>query len=268
MRAALPMHDWPHLRADTDRLWARWSAALRARGVAAPESLSRNRPAEDCWSDPAILVTQTCGLPWVCGLGDRLQLVAVPHYRAEGCRGAWYRSILAVRRQHQDRPLLSLAGGTVALNAWHSHSGHTALVAAIHAAGGSFPFFGRALVTGSHAASMLAVAEGRADLAAVDCVTWALAGDADHPARTRLASAGMTPPAPGLPLVTRRDPAGTRAEALRETLRETLADPALATVCRRLRISGASAVADSAYDEIRNLRERAAAAPLALAVGN
>lgn len=268
MRAAMPMHDWPHLRADTDRFWSRWSAALRARGVAAPEFLSRGRPAEDYWNDPEILVTQTCGLPWVSGLRGHLQLVATPHYSAVGCAGAQYRSVLAVQPERAGGGLLSFAGGTVALNAWNSHSGHTALVGALHAAGARFPFFGRVLVTGSHAASMQAVAAGRADLAAVDCVTWALAGDANHPARARLASAGMTPSAPGLPLVTRRDLQGTRAEILLEALQETLADPGLAAQRQRLRISGATAAEDSAYDEIRKLRELAAAVPLAHAAGD
>lgn len=268
MRAALPMHDWPHLRADTDQFWSHWAAALRANGIAAPESLSRDRPAEDCWNDPAMLVTQICGLPYVSGLCQQFRLVAIPHYRTDGCKGSRYRSVLAMHRNRMGSTLLSFAGGTVAISAWHSHSGHTALVGALHAAGGSLPFFDRALVTGSHAASMKAVADGRADLAAVDCVTWALAGDAGFPPREHLASAGMTPPAPGLPLVTRRDAEDGRAAILLETLQETLADPALATVCQRLRIRGATAVKDSAYDGIRELRRWAAIWPLAQTVAD
>ena len=40
--AALPMYDWPELRAETDRLWATLRDGLRAVGVSAPDALDRD----------------------------------------------------------------------------------------------------------------------------------------------------------------------------------------------------------------------------------
>ena len=42
--AALGMYDWPEVRSETDALWSRLAAGLRAAGVAAPDDLTR--PAE------------------------------------------------------------------------------------------------------------------------------------------------------------------------------------------------------------------------------
>ena len=62
--------------------------------------------------------------------------------------------------------------------------------------------------TGAHRLSAAAVAEGRADIAALDAVTFALMQDL-VPETRRLKVVGMTDPTPGLPLITARghDPA-------------------------------------------------------------
>jgi ABC-type phosphate/phosphonate transport system substrate-binding protein len=68
--------------------------------------------------------------------------------------------------------------------------------------------FGRLLRTGAHAASIAAVAEGRADLAAIDAQTWRLAcRHGSGPAGLR--ELARTSPVPGLPLIAAagRDPA-------------------------------------------------------------
>jgi ABC-type phosphate/phosphonate transport system substrate-binding protein len=63
------------------------------------------------------------------------------------------------------------------------------------------------LQTGGHRLSAAAVAEGRADIAALDAVTFALL-QANDPVVGRLKVLGMTDPTPGLPYITAagRDP--------------------------------------------------------------
>ena len=63
--AALPMYDWPELRPATDRLWAAVRDGLRQRGVAAPEGLTRDVGLMAGWTDPGLVLGQTCGLPFV-----------------------------------------------------------------------------------------------------------------------------------------------------------------------------------------------------------
>ncbi|MDZ7714129.1 MAG: PhnD/SsuA/transferrin family substrate-binding protein [Rhodovibrio sp.] len=135
-----------------------------------------------------------------------------------------------------------------------SHSGWIALRAAL-ADRGMAP--DRALAgivwTGGHRASVRAVADREADVAAVDCVTHALlaAHAPDALAGTRVLAG--TPTAPGLPLVAgpHVDPA-TRAR-VRSALWGALSDPDL-TDCRRvLRIVGLRVLPKGAYDRIREL---------------
>jgi ABC-type phosphate/phosphonate transport system substrate-binding protein len=94
-----------------------------------------------------------------------------------------------------------------------SQSGHAALDAAL---GPLAP--DRGLVTGSHRASIVAVATGAAEIAAIDAVSWRLA-EAWEPEAARLRVLGWTRPTPGLPMITARgrDPgpiAGAVAEAI------------------------------------------------------
>ena len=267
MHTALSMYDWPHLRQETDAFWRRWAQALRKRGINAPDSLDRERSPEEILDDPDLLVTQTCGLPYVSGLRDRMQLVATPCYRATGCMGADYRSVLVTRKDAEGGSLAAFAGRVVAINGWQSHSGHTALWAAVHETGGTFPFFRRAHLSGSHAGSMEAVAGGTADLASIDCVTWAHIAAAGHPAVPALRSIGMTPPASGLPFVTPRRRPPEFVAALRESLEETFADPVLAEARKMLRLDGVRFLGDQDYEPVAELHEQAQSAPIAESIG-
>jgi ABC-type phosphate/phosphonate transport system substrate-binding protein len=76
---------------------------------------------------------------------------------------------------------------------------------------------GRALATGSHRASIRAIVEDRADFAAIDCRSWALA-KAYEPAAQHLTVVGWTALRPGLPYITSR----STPPALRSRLAEAL----------------------------------------------
>ena len=63
--AALPMYDWPEARAAVDGFWAAVRDRLRARGIDAPEALSREIGLTEGWTHPRLVLGQTCGLPLV-----------------------------------------------------------------------------------------------------------------------------------------------------------------------------------------------------------
>ncbi|HHX89588.1 MAG TPA: PhnD/SsuA/transferrin family substrate-binding protein, partial [Paracoccus sp.] len=73
------------------------------------------------------------------------------------------------------------------------------------------------MMTGGHRASVLAVAAGRADLAAIDCRAWALA-QRHEPCARSLVVLGWTAARPGLPYVTGPRTAPALAERLTRTL--------------------------------------------------
>jgi hypothetical protein len=204
--ASLPMHDWPEVRAATDALWAALRDALRARGLPAPDALSRGDPR---WTDPGLALSQTCGLPFRLGLHARVTLVGAPDYGLAGCPPGQYRSAIVARADDPRAGAAAFARARFAYNAADSQSGWAALVAAL---GPRAPADG--LRTGAHRASVVAVAEGRADVAAIDAVSWRLA-EAWEPAARRLRVLAWTRPTPGLPFITAagRDPAPYAAAA-------------------------------------------------------
>lgn len=202
MIAALPMYDRPEIRPATDALWAAIRDALQDRGIDAPEGLTRTDDLWAIWRDPALILAQTCGLPFRARLHPAVGLVATPDYGLPGCAPGHYNSVVIAREATPpDRPRIAIndplsQSGWAALRAWAAAQG---LV------------LGAVTITGAHAASARAVADGQADLAAIDAQTWRLLmrhGGADPGLEI-----ARTPPTPGLPLITAgtRDPAPIRA---------------------------------------------------------
>lgn len=200
MIAALGMYDRAETAAANDRLWAGIRDGLRARGVAAPQTLTRGDMAYMAgWTAPDLVLSQTCGLPFRAVLHDRVTLVGTPDYGVEGCAPGWYRSVLVARAgdARAEGGLAAFAGATLAYNDGLSQSGWAAPLAL---AGRLGLRFGGLRETGGHRLSMLAVAEGRAEIAALDAVTWGLLARWE-PAAAGVQVIGMTDPTPGLPLI-------------------------------------------------------------------
>ena len=107
----------------------------------------------------------------------------------------------------------------MAFNGLDSQSGVQTLREAVAPLAGGAPFFGGGVETGAHRASMRAVADGRADCAAIDAVCWAMAGRYEHEAVSRLRVVHVTAPAPALPFVTRH---GGPVAAVRAALEEAV----------------------------------------------
>ncbi|MFP4239579.1 MAG: phosphate/phosphite/phosphonate ABC transporter substrate-binding protein [Rhodosalinus sp.] len=208
MIAALPMYARPETAGATARLWA----AIRDALGAGPRSLAEPEDLWALWQAPDLLLAQTCGLPYRAHLKDRVTLVGTPDFGLPGCAPGWYRSVYVVRNGTA-RHLDDLRSPRLALNEPLSQSGWAAPAAHFAATGRSL---GPLLVTGSHATSARAVAEGAADLAALDAQTWRLLARHD-PVAEHLEVVGMTPPSPGLPLITARgrdpDPLARAVEA-------------------------------------------------------
>jgi ABC-type phosphate/phosphonate transport system substrate-binding protein len=196
--AALSMYDRVETAAAHDRLWARIRAGLARRGIPAPERLTRGEAALwPAWEAPDLVLGQTCGLPYRARLHDRVALVGTPDHGVPGCPPGHYCSVLVARATDPREGIAAFAGARLAVNEALSQSGWAAPSAAARAAGIGFV---SVALTGAHRASAKAVAEGQADLAAIDAVTWALMRRHDG-WTSGLRELGRTPPTPGLPLI-------------------------------------------------------------------
>ena len=256
--AMLPMYDFPELRSATDALWAAIAARLRDLGVNPPDELTRTPHLEASWTDPCLLLGQTCGYPLVTTLRGRVALLTTPRYTAPGCDNTLYRSAIIVRDDARATSLSDLRGLVCAVNDAASNSGMNVLRAEIARTSPHTPrFFHSVVTTGSHAASVLAVAECRADVAAIDCVTWAHLQRL-RPSHTRgLRRLAWTAATPGLPLITSVRTSDAERRALTEALQDVADDPALAGIRAELLLAGFETVGLDGYAAILDLQTRA-----------
>jgi ABC-type phosphate/phosphonate transport system substrate-binding protein len=198
MIASLGMYDLPPLRADHDALWTLVRDGLRARGMSAPDALTRGEGAYwRAWQDPSLVLSQTCGYPFRTRLHGQVTLVGTPDFAVPGCAPGYYCSVYVVRSDDRRARVEDFDGAALAWNEALSQSGWAAPNNDAARRGIAFR---AGPETGAHAQSARAVAEGRADIAALDAVTWTLlTGHGLAPAGLRVLD--TTPQTPGLPYV-------------------------------------------------------------------
>jgi ABC-type phosphate/phosphonate transport system substrate-binding protein len=205
------MYDRAETAGANDRFWALVAAGLHARGLDAPDALTRGDAAYwAAWRDPSLVLSQTCGFPYRAKLHDQVALVATPDYGIEDCPAGYYASVF-VARADDARTLPEFRTARFAFNEGLSHSGWAA--PQNHAAAMGFQFHPN-LETGAHRLSALAVAEGRADLAAIDALTWRML-QRWEPMAAKLREVARTAPTPGLPFIAAK---GADTEAVFQAL--------------------------------------------------
>ncbi|WP_191058029.1 phosphate/phosphite/phosphonate ABC transporter substrate-binding protein [Geminicoccus harenae] len=254
MIAGLPMYDLPEL-ADATAAW--WQGIAQHGGFEA----ELERPADLLahWRSPDLLFSQTCGYPLTHALAGSVRYLATPCYAAQGCHGPFYRSAILVREDAAQASFADTEGATLAINSEDSQSGCNVLRVMAAETSPARPFFGAVVWTGSHLASMAAVQEGQADLAAVDAVTLALATRVRPTAVAGLRRLAWSPATPALPYISRPDlPVAVRQALVRAT-HAACADPRLAAVRQELLINGVAVLNPDAYQVIPGMHRRALA---------
>lgn len=248
MRASLPMYDLAAVAEATDAWWSGLAHHLRMSGMAGvPDQLTRGGDLVTNWLAPDLLLSQTCGYPLTHALSGHVQIVATPCYDAPGCHGAWYTSVILIHRKNTAQSLADLAGCIAVINGLDSQSGCHALRHSVAGIAGQSPFFSTICISGSHVASIEAITHGKADVAAVDAVTYALLvrHAAQQLADVRVLTCSRQ--APGLPYITRRDMTPEAVACLRTGLSAALADPALAWARQALLLGGFEVLSHEDY---------------------
>lgn len=259
--ASLGMYDHPAQHDANDRLWAEIARILRARGISdVPDALDRTRDVHAIWRDPALLFGQACGYPLVADPTLTLRVLALPIYEVPGGGSATHGSVLVARADDGRQTLAAYRGTRAAINDPRSNTGVNLFRATIAALADGRPFFDDVVVTGSHRDSMIAVASGTADIAAIDTVTDAALARFE-PALTRsLKIVAQSPASPTLPFVTAAATSIETVAALRIALDLVLADPGLADVRASLFLSGAVPASAAMLAPIEDIAATAAAA--------
>lgn len=221
MIASLGMYPFAHLRDAYDLLWQ----AVHSRLPGSPAVLSHELGLHSVWHHPDLLVGQTCGWPLVTQLPD-VVVAGAFDVRAPFASAGRYRSVLIAHK-----PLGLQHFRSAAVNGFDSLSGWVSLC---HALGGA-PV--EILETGAHVESLRAVAEGRAEFASIDALSFEFVAETMPALAGHVHIVGHGPSVPCLPLVMASAHAD-RVEEVRSAFAAAVADPALRRVCEVLRIRG------------------------------
>jgi ABC-type phosphate/phosphonate transport system substrate-binding protein len=243
------MYDLEGLASDHDRLWDNIGARLRAAGVDAPDRLTRGVSPIELWTDPDLLLAQTCGYPLMKQLAGRVQVVATPRYRARGCDGPNHRTVIIVRQDDPRGCLEDFRGARCALNDAASNTGMNLLraeIAPLIRHDGE-AFFAAVTTTGSHAASLEAVAKGDCDIAAIDCVTFALLQRLWPETLAKVRVMACSARTPCLPMITALSTPPDVVVAIQDALDSAAADPTLKSTLDALLVDGFTRLPEADY---------------------
>lgn len=200
MIASLPMYDRAETAPALDGFWGLIRDNLRAAGIPAPGELDRTTDLWSTWQSPDLVLSQTCGLPFRTKLHGKIQLVGALDFALPDAPAGYYYSQLIVQKDAPGK-LADFKDATLAINGYESQSGWAAPQNLAKTLGFSFH---KTLISGGHVNSALAVAQGKADIASIDAVTWRLITRYQPEISAQLRMLTHTPATPGLPLITAR----------------------------------------------------------------
>lgn len=259
------MYDFPELAEATNAFWTALAGRLTAGRLAAgiritpPASLDRSLGHTALWRHPQLLLGQGCEYPLAKSFAGHIRWLATPCYAAAGCEGGYYRSAIVVRADDGVDSIAGLRGRRCIINERDSNSGMNLLRAAIAPLAGGRAFFEGITISGSHRQSAEAVAEGMADVTALDCVSYAHFQRLYPSLTRRLRRLDWTPASPSLPFITGRAAGDAVVEALRAALQEVMTDPSLKAVRDALLLSGITAGGGERYADVLGYERTAAA---------
>lgn len=232
--ASLGMYDHPAQHDANDRLWSAIAAVLRERGVAqVPDRLDRTRDVHAIWRDPALLFGQACGYPLIADPTLDLRVLAFPLYAGQESG-----SVIVARADDSRGSVAAFRDSRAAINDRQSNTGMNLFRATITPFAEQGPFFAEVIETGAHRASIVAVGTRKADLAAIDRVTYAAIALFEPALVADLKIVAPSPASPSLPFVTAAGTDAATVAALRSALDHVAADPDLAAVRETLFLAG------------------------------
>ena len=225
--AELTMYVAPAPVEAANQQWLKRIMALLEQARAKPQDLDPLA----LFRSPKLLLAQTCGYPLVTQLRDQVQLIGRPHYDLPDSAGGIHCSLIICRATDKRETLAQFKGSHGVVNDLHSNSGMNLfrhLLAPLQEDGRFFSSLG---ISGAHLHSLRWVKTQRADLAAIDSVTYAyLARYAPHEV-TDLRVVARTALSPTLPYITARTSSHAEVECIRAAMNTALKQLPEVSVC-------------------------------------
>lgn len=243
--AKMPLYDWPEFHDRTEQLWARIRLAARDEGLDLPEALDHTAQRLSAWMSDSLIFSQLCGSPWHRHHRLTARYLASSNFDLGDNDPGTYYSKIVVRADADWPSLQALVGASArfAFNDDDSQSG----VHCLRPLTDVEPLLAGGFESGGHRFSMEAVANGRADFAAIDAFSFTLAERAMPELTTALRVIAQTDPRPAPVLITAKALGEDTGARLRRAVLTGLSDlPADLTQAYSFR--GAVDLGEAAYE--------------------
>ena len=247
--ATLPLYDLPEARMQTDALWQGLADSFRKAGLDnVPEALFRG---EDVYQKNVFL-GQVCGYPLTHEFSGRIQVIATPVYQTPYFTGPEYRSVIAVHRNCEWEILVDAEGSRAVVNSKNSHSGYNILRSMVTPLTcepyKEKPFFSEVLISGGHRQSLWQISEKRADVTAIDALTWSLLERYAPEDLENVRILEISPPAPAPAFVTDIGSSDEKLDLFRKALQIACEEPELKKVSEQLFLESVEILQEDAYE--------------------
>jgi len=176
------------------------------------------------WLAPELLVTQTCGYPLMTQLRGKVRVIGRPRYQLAHSSHGEHCSLLLTRDDNPRTQLADFYDSRGVINGHDSNSGMNLLRERLAPLQHDGRFFANVGISGAHRESLRWLREGRADLAAIDSVTYDYLARfaAEEVAGLRIVT--HSAPSPTLPYVGPLHLSDQQAAHIREVMNQALQD--------------------------------------------
>ena len=197
MISSLRMYEFPELQNSLDNYWNLIHNELLSNDINSPLSLDTSINEQQVWLDPNLVLAQTCGMPYRKFLHEKVTLIGTPDFGLDDCHQGYYNSVFISNINDSRKHLFDFKDAMFTYNMANSQSG---LAAAYTDAKKNDFWFKRRIISGSHQKSCEMVANGKADIACIDSITWRFI-EKYTSLKNQIRIISKTDPTPGLPYI-------------------------------------------------------------------
>lgn len=176
------------------------------------------------WRAPELLLSQTCGYPLMTELRGQVQLIGRPRYELPHSSGGQHCSLLLTREDNARTTLADFYDSRGVINGHDSNSGMNLLRERLAPLQQGGRFFASVDISGAHRESLRWLREDRADLAAIDSVTFDYLARLAPEEVAGLRIVTRSAPSPTLPYIGARALDQARILTIRQAMNGALQD--------------------------------------------
>jgi len=208
------------------------------------------------WSSDGMLLSQSCGLPFIEDLHDVVDIVGTPLWTDVSDDRGWYQTVIVVRESLGITSIDNAQGLRPVINHSRSLSGWCSLgVALANGAGGLLearPSAHPYVESGGHAASLQMLQDGEADIASIDAATFRLLSSHRPGLTSNLRVIGRGPLVPATPFIISKSCGATAVDVF-QVVDEVFRRPEMRGAMDHIGIGGFVRLANSDYDVLGDL---------------